>query len=195
MARQISNAAIDGAATDISYYLQSRLMDLARLIENAAQQPLPDGGPCAIFSGGEEADITAAVRLLTDALGAGWQQLDLVSLYAKYQGESENHLAQILEEARDRHQLVLCDGVDALFGHSHGGDESHEHHARLDVAYFLNILRRFNVPVILRTRAYYRLDHAIIKHFSCVIDFDDGILPLVHKRSAPHPATAVSSDS
>jgi len=163
----------------ISYYVQSRINALALLIENAmnsdAGQGLAEGAGRAIFSAIDEADAAAAGRLLATSLGMSFQAVDIGKLYNEFCDEVENHLERTLKAAQDEHSLLYFYHLDRCFGYDPSQLSGHELHVQLDVDYFLKILACFEVPVILYTRSYHRLNQAILRQFSCVIDMDEGI--------------------
>ena len=166
----------------ISYYVQSRINALAVLIENARDNDtglgLADGAGRAIFSASDSADARAAARLLAASLGLTFRAVDIGRLYKEYCDEVENHLERLLTAAEDDHALLYCYHLDQCFGHDPIRVSGHERHIRLDVNYFLKILEAYEVPVVLHTRSYHRLDVAILRLFSCVIDMDEGVLPV-----------------
>jgi len=165
--------------SNISYFVQSRINALALLIENSsnsdAGQGLAEGAGRAIFSATDEADAEAAARLLATSLGMSFQAVDIGKLYNEYCDEVENHLERTLKAAQDDHSLLYFYHLDRCFGHDPARPSGHDLHVQLDVDYFLKILACFEVPVILYTRSYHRLDQGILRLFSCVIDMDEGM--------------------
>ena len=171
----------------ISYHAQSRLTALAVLIENARSKVLQQGavadGVRAIISGEDDDSCMAAAMQLASSLGLSHQSVDISELYIDYCGEAENRLEQMLAGAQDADSLVYFHQLDHIFGHDPDWANGHERHVRLDAGYFINTLARYDVPVILRTRAYHRLDQAILRQFSCVIDLDEGAVPVERRVS------------
>jgi len=163
----------------ISYYVQSRITALAVLIDNArnsdSNQGLAEGAGRAIFSAVDDDVAVAAARLLAASLGLSFQAVDIGKLYSDYCYEVENHLEQSLTAAQDGQALLYFHHLDQSFGHDPARVTGRERHVQLDVDYFLKTLARFEVPVILHTRAYHRLDQSILRLFSCVIDMHDGV--------------------
>jgi len=187
MATKMTGAAVrdGGDEVSMSYQLQSRLIVLVNMIENARNQV--DGqvsvSPVrAIFSGAGDEELEAAEHLLAATLDVGLKRIDLSELYNQYRSESEHRLEQYLDQAQADHGVLLFDGVDALFGHDTAVmKEGGGRHRQLDVGYFLKTLGCRNVPIILHSRSYFRLAPDILRHFACVVDFDDGLLPLAVK--------------
>jgi SpoVK/Ycf46/Vps4 family AAA+-type ATPase len=181
MVEGVMTNLVEGSA-GISYFLQSQIAGLALMIDNArhkaTKQTATDRGVRAIIAGGNDNGALEAAQLLAESLGRSLLPIDMSALYQQYCGETENHLEQILEKAQSGNLIVLFDRLDNLFGHDYDVSAAHERHVQLDVDYFINILARYNLPVLIRTRAYHRLDRAIVCLFSCVIDLDDGALPL-----------------
>ncbi len=165
------------AESAANYYQESRLIDLARMIENAASVAGQIGPVRAVFSGADEQQAVDALKQLAAMLGTGAQIIDIDAVYKQYGGEAESHLEQILGQAMAEGSILMFDGIDACFGRNPYGSGSTVGHARLDQARFMNLLARYRVPVVICSQTSYLLDTAILRTFSCVIDFEDGLLP------------------
>lgn len=173
-------AESSGENSNISYHVKSRLEGLAVMIENGDKKGLSlnTSGVKAIFSGANTASAETAANMLSDMLHLSLQYVDISGLYKKYCGEAENYLEQLLSAAQASHSIVIFDRLDDIFGHDVQVTTEHGRHVQLDVNYFLKTLAKFQMPAIICTRAYHRLDVAIMRQFACVIDLDDGVYPV-----------------
>jgi hypothetical protein len=125
----------------------------------------------ALFHGPPGTGKTLTAALLGERLGLEVRRVDLSRLVSKYIGETEKHLAAVLDRAERRQWLLLFDEADALFGQRGETRDAHDRYANQEIAYLLQRLETFSGVVILATNLPAHLDGAFPRRFESVVYF------------------------
>jgi hypothetical protein len=125
----------------------------------------------ALFFGPPGTGKTLTATLIGQASGADVYRIDLSMVVSKYIGETEKNLAQVFDQAQNRHWILFFDEADALFGKRTATSSSNDRHANQEVSYLLQRVEDFPGTVILATNLKANIDDAFARRFQAMIHF------------------------
>lgn len=128
-------------------------------------------GVTAVFHGPSGTGKTMAAQAIAHALGLPMLRADLSSLMDKYVGETEKHLAQLFQGARENHCLLLFDEADSLFGKRSGISNGQDKYANLSASFLLQEIEQYDGTVILSTNLLNNFDNAFLRRIRYVVRF------------------------
>jgi ATPase family associated with various cellular activities (AAA) len=156
------------------------------------------GGPglTALFGGGPGTGKTMSAGVLAREAGLDLWRIDLSAVVSKYIGDTEKHLDQIFDRARDGNAVLFFDEADALFGKRSEVKDAHDRYANIEVAYLLQRLEAYDGVVILATNLARNIDPAFGRRLHFVIDFPlpDAALRERLWRAALPPRAPLAAD-
>ncbi len=131
------------------------------------------------FSGPSGTGKTAAAGVIAHAAGVPLYRVNVAGIVSKYIGETEKHLAEILDAAEAEGAALVFDEADALFAKRSNPKGSGELSHNQQVAYLLDRIERYNGLGFLTTNLDHAIDAAFRRRFHVCIEFT---LPDAHAR-------------
>lgn len=131
----------------------------------------PNPGVRALFVGESGTGKTLAASYIATRLAAPLYRVDLSAVMNKYIGESEKHLAQLLDHAAANDVVLLFDEADALFGSRSEGQENGERFANMLTNFLLTRIETHPGIVILTTNSRERIDTAFTRRIDSIVEF------------------------
>ncbi len=128
-------------------------------------------GPLVLFSGLSGTGKTLAAEVVASTLGRGLHVVDLSRLVSKYIGETEKHIAEVLDDAERAGVVLFFDEADALFSARTEVSTSNDRYANLEVGFLLQRIERHDGLVILATNLRHSIDEAFLRRFQFRVEF------------------------
>jgi hypothetical protein len=125
----------------------------------------------ALFYGPPGTGKTLTATLIGQLWGADVYRIDLSMLVSKYIGETEKNLANVFDQAQNKHWILFFDEADALFGKRTQTVNAHDRYANQEISYLLQRIEDFPGVVILATNMKANIDEAFARRFQSVVYF------------------------
>lgn len=123
------------------------------------------------FSGPSGTGKTAAAGVIAEAAGVPLYRINVAGVVSKYIGETEKHLAEILDAAEAEGAALVFDEADALFSKRTDPKGSGEQSHNQQVAYLLDRIERYNGLGFLTTNLEHTMDPAFRRRFHVCVEF------------------------
>lgn len=136
-------------------------------------------GICALFYGPPGTGKTMAVKALANELGLELYRIDISRMVSKYIGETQKHISELFERARDLNALLFFDEADAFFSKRTTVSDSNDRHANSEVAHLLQKLEEYDGISVLATNLKDNIDDAFKRRMKYMVHFQ---LPDVETR-------------
>jgi len=133
--------------------------------------PRARGGVTAVFHGPSGTGKTMAAEAVAGSLGLPLLRADLSQLMDKYVGETEKHLARLLDSARENRCVLLFDEADSLFGKRSEGSRANDKYANLSTSYLLQEIERYEGVALLSTNLLGNFDEAFLRRLRYIVRF------------------------
>jgi hypothetical protein len=124
-----------------------------------------------LFYGPPGTGKTLTAMLIGASAGADVYRIDLSMVVSKYIGETEKNLANVFDQAEDKHWILFFDEADALFGKRTDGTSSNDRHANQEISYLLQRVEDFPGVVILASNLRANIDEAFARRFQGAVYF------------------------
>ena len=128
-------------------------------------------GLCVLFHGPSGTGKTMAASAIATELGLCLYKIDLSSVFSKYIGETEKHLARLFDHAEAMNVVLFFDEAESLFARRTETRDSHDRYANLQTGYLLDRIERYAGTVILSTNLLKSVDQAFLRRFRFIVDF------------------------
>ena len=128
-------------------------------------------GVCALFYGSPGTGKTMAAQVIAKELGLELYRIDLSQLISKYIGETEKHISELFEKAKDINAVLFFDEADALFAKRFDVSDSNDRSANMETAHLLQKLEEYEGIVILATNLKDNIDEAFRRRIKFMIRF------------------------
>lgn len=128
-------------------------------------------GVCALFYGSPGTGKTMAAQVIARELGLELYRIDLSQLISKYIGETEKHISELFEKAKDINAVLFFDEADALFAKRSDVSDSNDRSANMETAHLLQKLEEYEGIVILATNLKDNIDEAFRRRIKFMIRF------------------------
>lgn len=125
----------------------------------------------ALFYGPPGTGKTLTATLLGKAAGVDVYRIDLSKIVSKYIGETEKNMANVFDQAQNKHWILFFDEADALFGKRTEGSTANDRHANQEVAYLLQRIEDYPGVVLLASNLKDNIDEAFARRFQSAIHF------------------------
>lgn len=125
----------------------------------------------SLFYGPPGTGKTLTATLIGKQAGADVYRIDLSMVVSKYIGETEKNLANVFDQAQNRHWILFFDEADALFGKRTETSSSNDRYANQEVSYLLQRVEDFPGVVILATNLKANIDEAFARRFQSLVYF------------------------
>jgi len=125
----------------------------------------------SLFYGPPGTGKTLTATLIGQKAGVDVYRIDLSMVVSKYIGETEKNLANVFDQAQNRHWILFFDEADALFGKRTAASSSNDRYANQEVSYLLQRVEDFPGTVILATNLKTNLDEAFARRFQSMVYF------------------------
>jgi SpoVK/Ycf46/Vps4 family AAA+-type ATPase len=109
--------------------------------------------------------------LIGAEFGIDVYRIDLSMLVSKYIGETEKNLANVFDQAQNKHWILFFDEADALFGKRTQTASANDRYANQEVAYLLQRVEDYPGVVILATNLKGNVDEAFARRFQSLVYF------------------------
>ncbi len=125
----------------------------------------------SLFHGPPGTGKTLTATLIGATVGADVYRIDLSMLVSKYIGETEKNLANVFDQAQNKHWILFFDEADALFGKRTQTTSANDRHANREISYLLQRVEDYPGVVILATNMHANIDEAFARRFQSVVYF------------------------
>lgn len=145
-------------------------------------------GVTAVFHGPSGTGKTMAAEAIAGRLGRPLLRTDLSQIMDKYVGETEKHLARLLQSARENRCVLLFDEADALFGKRASISTGHDRYANISTSYLLQEIERYEGVALLSTNLLSNFDDAFLRRLQYIVRFslpDAGLREELWRRALP----------
>ncbi len=124
-----------------------------------------------LFYGPPGTGKTLTASLIGKVTGRDVYRIDLSMVVSKYIGETEKNLANVFDQAENKHWILFFDEADALFGKRTQTSNSNDRHANQEISYLLQRVEDFPGVVILATNLKANIDAAFARRFQSEVYF------------------------
>lgn len=128
-------------------------------------------GVTAVFHGPSGTGKTMAAAAIAGVLGAPLFRADLSRIMDKYVGETEKHLARLLQRAEESRCVLLFDEADVLFSRRGEVSEGRDKYANLSTAYLLQEIEEYEGVALLSTNLLSNFDEAFLRRLQFIVRF------------------------
>lgn len=128
-------------------------------------------GICALFYGPPGTGKTMAVKAMANELGLELYRIDISRMVSKYIGETQKHISELFERARDLNALLFFDEADAFFSKRTAVSDSNDRHANSEVAHLLQKLEEYEGISVLATNLMDNIDDAFKRRIKYMVHF------------------------
>lgn len=125
----------------------------------------------SLFYGPPGTGKTLTATLIGASVSMDVYRIDLSMVVSKYIGETEKNLANVFDQAQNKHWLLFFDEADALFGKRTTTSNSNDRHANQEISYLLQRVEDFPGVVILATNLKANIDDAFARRFQSLVHF------------------------
>lgn len=125
----------------------------------------------ALFYGPPGTGKTLTATLIGSSIGVDVYRIDLSMVVSKYIGETEKNLANVFDQAVNKHWILFFDEADALFGKRTQTSSSNDRYANQEVSYLLQRVEDYPGVVILATNLKANIDEAFARRFQTSVHF------------------------
>lgn len=178
--------AVEPAVREELELLVARCRHRERLLAEAAAPVAGSGGVRALLAGPSGTGKTLAARAVAGELRTDLHRLDLARIVDKYIGETEKHLAAVLDRAEQAGVVLLLDEGDALLAKRTAVASSNDRYANVETSYLLARLETFRGILLVTTNAADRIDPAFRRRMDLVVTFPAPAAPARHRIWAAH---------
>lgn len=133
---------------------------------------LRSDGLICYFAGASGTGKTVAASIIAGELGIPLYRVNVAGVISKYIGETEKHLATILDGAERAKVALVFDEADAVFAKRSDPKGSAELSHNQQIAYLLDRIERFNGLAFLTTNIDHAMDEAFRRRFPVQIRFE-----------------------
>lgn len=150
-------------------------------------------GTCALFYGTSGTGKTMAVQVLANDLGLELYQVDLSRMLSKYIGETQKHISELFERAKNINALLFFDEADAFFSKRTEVSDSNDKNANAEVAHLLQKLEAYEGISVLATNLKENIDDAFKRRIKYMVHFqlpDAATRQLLWDKAFPKKAPA-----
>lgn len=150
--------------------------------------PVRHEGVTAVFHGPSGTGKTMAAEAIAKKLGRPLLRADLSQIMDKYVGETEKHLARLLQSARESRCVLLFDEADALFGKRASVSTGHDKFANISTSYLLQEIERYEGVAFLSTNLLSNFDDAFLRRLQYIVRFslpDAGLRERLWRQALP----------
>ncbi len=147
-------------------------------------------GVTAVFYGPSGTGKSMAAAAIARALGAPLLRADLSQIMDKYVGETEKHLARLLQRAEEGRCVLLFDEADALFSRRGEVSGGQDRYANLSTAYLLQEIEAYEGVALLSTNLLGNFDEAFLRRLQYMVRFplpDAAAREELWRRALPAP--------
>ena len=130
-----------------------------------------DAAPTALFTGPPGVGKTMAAECIGAELGLPLLVIDVSRTVSKYIGETAKNLSAIVDRARRFGCILFFDEADAFFAKRTDLRDSNDRHANADTNHLLQLIERYEGPVILSSNKPDNMDEAFFRRIRHIIDF------------------------
>lgn len=124
-----------------------------------------------LFSGQSGTGKTMAAEIVANELGLDIYKINISSVFSKYIGETEKHLARIFDDAKATNSILFFDEADSVFGKRTSVSSSNDRYANLETNFLLQKIEEYEGVVILATNLQKNIDSAYIRRINLTISF------------------------
>jgi hypothetical protein len=128
-------------------------------------------GVSVLFTGPPGTGKTMAAGVLAGELGLDLHHVDLSAVLSKYIGETEQHLAQLFDEAEASSAILFFDEADTLFGKRTEVKDAHDRNANLQASYMLQRIEAYQGVAILASNLTKNMDEAFTRRIRFIVEF------------------------
>jgi len=125
----------------------------------------------SLFYGPPGTGKTLTATLIGKEAAADVYRIDLSMVVSKFIGETEKNLANVFDQAQNRHWILFFDEADALFGKRTETSSSNDRYANQEVSYLLQRVEDYPGVVILATNLKANIDEAFARRFQSLVYF------------------------
>lgn len=125
----------------------------------------------ALFYGPPGTGKTLTATLIGAAADIDVYRIDLSMVVSKYIGETEKNLANVFDQAVNKHWILFFDEADALFGKRTQTSSANDRYANQEIAYLLQRIEDYPGVVILATNLKVNIDEAFARRFQTSVHF------------------------
>jgi SpoVK/Ycf46/Vps4 family AAA+-type ATPase len=128
-------------------------------------------GLIALFAGPSGTGKTMAAEVIAHSLQLLLYKVNLANILSKFVGETEQHLDQLFEEAKNTHAILFFDEADALFGKRGEVKEARDNYANIQTSYLLQKVEEYSGMIILSSNLKNNMDDAFTRRLNFLINF------------------------
>ena len=162
---------LNAEAMDEIEHINTWLRDSESVIGRWKLERSVKPGYRALFYGPPGTGKTLTATLIGATAGVDVYRIDLSMVVSKYIGETEKNLANVFDQAQNRHWILFFDEADALFGKRTQTSSSNDRYANQEVSYLLQRVEDFPGVVILATNLKANIDDAFARRFQSTVYF------------------------
>lgn len=148
-------------------------------------------GVCALFYGAPGTGKTMAAQVIAGDLGLELYRIDISQLVSKYIGETEKHISELFEKAKDINAVLFFDEADALFARRSEVSDANDRSANMETAHLLQKLEEYEGIVLLATNLKENIDEAFRRRIRFMIRFslpDEATRRMLWEKVIPREA-------
>ncbi len=155
----------------------TRLRELVGLVQNrwivedewGGEQT---GGPIALFSGPSGVGKTYSAAAIGGELNWPVYSLEMARIASRWVGVAERRLDRLLDAAHARPMVLVLNEGETFFSKRGEIKEARDRFANLFVSFLLDRIERHRGPLILTSNLRDNIDHAFLRRFHCVVEFE-----------------------
>lgn len=166
-----SDLVLGAEAMDEIDHINTWLRDAGSVLGQWKLERSVKPGYRALFYGPPGTGKTLTATLIGATVGVDVYRIDLSMVVSKYIGETEKNLANVFDQAENRHWILFFDEADALFGKRTQTSSSNDRYANQEVSYLLQRVEDFPGVVILATNLKANIDDAFARRFQSTVYF------------------------
>ncbi len=128
-------------------------------------------GLSMLFTGPPGTGKTMSAMVIAKELNLELYRIDLSRIVSKYIGETEKHLSDIFDQAKESGAILFFDEADALFGKRSEVKDAHDKYANMETSYLLQKMEEYEGLTILATNFAQNLDDAFTRRIQFIIKY------------------------
>lgn len=148
-------------------------------------------GVSLVFSGPSGTGKTMEAQVIAGDLGLELYRIDISQLVSKYIGETEKHISELFEKAKDINAVLFFDEADALFARRSEVSDANDRSANMETAHLLQKLEEYEGIVLLATNLKENIDEAFRRRIRFMIRFslpDEATRRMLWEKVIPREA-------